>query len=203
MALIYDQFRAVALYLDPAKPSLQRLPSADPSLTVVAEIAAATKMRGTASRASLLHALLDTWDIYECDVLLIDSLHVFHVSCQSDIAANLHRFISKGINVISLGEPWLDTRQMSCSGLIEYVAWISRFSSDLHKERVIEGLAKARSNGVSLGRPADPVKPSYNEVAYLRESRSLSWTEVFKALGGKWSVATLRRIYRTGGSVFE
>lgn len=201
MALIYDQFRAVALYLDPAKPSLQSLPSADPSLTVVAEIAAATKMRGAASRASLLHALLDTWDIYECDVLLIDSLHVFHVSSQADIPANLGRFLSKGINVVSLGEPWLDTRHVSCKGLVEYVSWISSFSSAIHKANVINGLAKARTNGVSLGRPVNPTKPTFDEVAFLREARSLSWTGIFNELGGKWSVATLRRIYGSGKSI--
>ena len=83
-----------------------------------------------------------------------------------------------GIGFASLTES-IDTETASGRMLVVFLAAISEFERELTKERVVCGLARARANGVTLGRPRRGF--DVQRAIQLRDS-GLGYKQIAKAL---------------------
>jgi len=76
-----------------------------------------------------------------------------------------------GVKVKSLKEPWLDPTSPTYELLLPIFAWVARQESLRIRQRVQAGLARARAEGVRLGRPPVEVNPQQvSEVYAARKS---------------------------------
>lgn len=89
------------------------------------------------------------------DVCLVWSLDRL---CRGGIPAIftlISSFRQYGCAVISVKESWTETATGPMAELLTaIVAWVGKFESDRKSERVYAGLARARKEGKTLGRPA-------------------------------------------------
>ncbi len=58
-----------------------------------------------------------------------------------------------GVKVISLKEPWMGTEGPMQELLLAVFGWAAQYESNIKSERTRAGLARARSEGKTLGRP--------------------------------------------------
>jgi DNA invertase Pin-like site-specific DNA recombinase len=71
---------------------------------------------------------------------------------------------SKGANIKSLKETWLDTTTPHGKLMFTIFAGLSQFEADLTAQRTIEGLAAARARGRLGGRPKIKVENAARAV---------------------------------------
>jgi len=108
-----------------------------------------------------------------------------------ELVLALEEFQTLGINFVSLNES-IDTTTPMGKFFFSVVAAFAEFERSIIRERVRQGIDRARSEGKSLGRPRVEVDPL--QVAGLR-SRGMSWNEVADKLNvGR---GTAERAYRT------
>jgi len=88
-------------------------------------------------------------------------------------------FGSKGIDVVSIKDP-IDTTTPSGKLLFHIMAAIAEFERDLIRERVMDGIGRAKREGKQIGRP----KEKFN-VGLAREMRrqGYSYDQIARALG--------------------
>ena len=65
----------------------------------------------------------------------------------------IHRFEKVGCRVVSAQESWTEVDSDLRDLLLSIVGWVARMESQRRSERTKEGMARARANGVKLGRP--------------------------------------------------
>ena len=95
----------------------------------------------------------------------------------------------KGVEFVSLSEK-IETKTPMGRLMVAFLAAMCEFEAAVTRERVIEGLEVAKSNGVKLGRkPTDPKK--LDAAVKLYQSRAYSVRGIAKLSGV--SVATLYR----------
>jgi DNA invertase Pin-like site-specific DNA recombinase len=89
---------------------------------------------------------------------------------------------SKGANLKSLKESWLDTTTAHGKLLFTFFAGISQFERDQISERTKEGLAVAKKNGRLPGRPkTDKDKIEY--ARYLLDQGNMTMQQVADKVG--------------------
>ena len=71
-----------------------------------------------------------------------------------DLFEIVEQIQSKGANIKSLKESWLDTTTSHGKLMFTIFAGLSQFERDLTSERTLEGLAAAKARGRSGGRPS-------------------------------------------------
>jgi len=110
---------------------------------------------GNADRRSFLKMLEDSGSVENrFDLLLIWSLDRFSREGIPNTLAYLQRLERNGVAVKSLQESWLDTRDEGLGQLlIAIFSWVAAQERKRIVERTEAGLAKARKNGKTLGRP--------------------------------------------------
>mgnify|MGYP000229536094 CR=1 FL=1 len=106
-----------------------------------------------------------------------------------DIQQTIGLLVKKGIKVHSLDLPFNSVMTSEDKLMLAIFSAFSAFEKDRIRERTIEGQARARAEGKTIGRPA---KASPEKVAELRES-GLSISVTAKQLGV--SEATVKRLY--------
>ena len=109
------------------------------------------------------------------------------VSNLIEIVGRIH---SIGAHLISLGEPWMNTKSAQGELLFHIFAAFAEFERDLTRQRIRDGLEVARSRGRMGGRPSLP-EDKIKMALKLYDSKTLALNEIVKATGV--SKATLYR----------
>lgn len=115
------------------------------------------------------------------------------VSNLISIVESIH---SIGAHLISLGEPWMNTKSAQGELLFHIFASFAEFEREMTRQRIKDGLHVARSRGRKGGRPSLP-EEKINMAMKLYNSKSLSLNEIVKLSGV--SKATLYRRLRKSG----
>lgn len=100
-------------------------------------------------RPELMH-LMD--QLRDGDIVIISELTRLSRSTK-DLFVIVEQIQSKGANIKSLKETWLDTTTPHGKLMFTIFAGLSQFESDLTAQRTREGLAAARTRGRLGGRP--------------------------------------------------
>ncbi|MGI2259871.1 recombinase family protein [Shewanella sp. GXUN23E] len=117
-------------------------------------------------------------------VLKLDRLGRDNIDVQNTIAM----LQEKGVNVHSLDLPVADLTSSEGKLMLRMFTAFAEFERDRIRERTMEGQARARAEGKTIGRPA---KATPEKVAELRQTMSIAKTA--QALG--ISEATVKRMY--------
>ncbi|SDX41433.1 recombinase family protein [Litoreibacter albidus] len=94
----------------------------------------------------------------------------------SSIARELH---SKGVALKATEQP-VDTGTAAGKAFFQMLGVFAEFETNLRKERQLEGIAKAKADGVYKGRKASI---DVNEVKRMRNEEGKGATEIARALG--------------------
>ena len=108
----------------------------------------------------------------------------------SNLISIVEKIHSIGAHLVSLGEPWMNTRSAQGELLFHIFASFAEFERDLTRQRIKDGLAVARSRGRKGGRPSLP-EEQIKLALKLYDSKQLALNEIVKATGV--SKATLYR----------
>ncbi len=124
----------------------------------------------------------------ELDTLLLWALDRLSREGIGALARYMEQLRAAGVRVLSHQEPWVDTSGPVSDLVIAVFAWVARQERERIAERVRAGIARARAQGVRLGRPRRAV-----DVATVRERRARgeSWRKIARAL--RIPTSTLRR----------
>jgi len=87
----------------------------------------------------------------------------------------LEKLKACGVRVLSHQEPWLDTSGPVADLLVAIFGWVAQQERERIRERILAGLARARSQGKRLGRPKfnldhEEIKARYFELKSLRKT---------------------------------
>lgn len=145
------------------------------------------KVTGTKKERPELDKMLD--ELRAGDTILITELTRLSRSTK-DLFKLVEQIESKGTNIKSLKESWLDTTTPQGKLMFTIFAGISQFERDLISQRTLEGLASARARGRNGGRPSKD-KKDIDKALKMYESRLHSVSEIEKTTGV--SKATLYR----------
>lgn len=107
------------------------------------------KITGTKADRPQLNRLLDK--LRKGDIILVADLTRLSRSTK-DLFNLVEKIESKGANIKSLKESWLDTTTPHGKLMFTFMAGISQFERDLISQRTKEGLAAARARGKKGGR---------------------------------------------------
>lgn len=127
-------------------------------------------------------------DVRPCDVLIVWRLDRLgrSMSHTMGLVADLD---ARNVRLLSVGEPWLDTAGPTRGLLVAIFAWVAEMERRTLVERTKAGLARAKAEGIRLGRPrASTVRL---EAASARIAAGATCAEACRAEGV--SPATLRR----------
>lgn len=145
------------------------------------------KVTGTKKERPELETMLG--ELREGDTIVITELTRLSRS-RKDLFDLVEQIESKGANIKSLKESWLDTTTPQGKLMFTIFAGISQFERDLISQRTLEGLASARARGRKGGRPSKNQK-DIDIALKMYHSQLHSVAEIEKTTGV--SKATLYR----------
>ncbi len=87
------------------------------------------------------------------DVLIVWALDRLSRQGINHITNLIEYFKLYHVRVVSMQEPWLDSDGPMQELLLAVFAWAAAYESRIKSERTLAGLARAKSEGVKLGRP--------------------------------------------------
>lgn len=134
--------------------------------------------------------------VREGDVLLVTKLDRLARS-----AADLHRIVedlnSRGVGFRVLDDATLDTTTRTGKLVFGILASIAEFETAIRRERQMEGVAKAKAEGRTGGRPASLTADHRADIVRLhREGTSIR--KIAAAVG--FSTATVQKVLKSGAS---
>jgi len=145
---------------------------------------------GSKDRRPELDKLMDMAKKRLIDCVIVWKLDRFGRSLKHLVTA-LDEFEKLGVSFISYRET-LDLTSSTGKLMFHIIAAMSEFEKSLIKERVIAGIANARSKGIRIGRkPIDPI--SIEKMFELR-AQNLSYEKISKEL--KLSVGVIHKTLR-------
>src|SRR5262245_6302866 len=110
-------------------------------------------------------------------------------------AAHLHQIVEtldrKGVGFRVLDDPSLDTTTRTGKLVFGILASIAEFETALRKERQLEGIAKAKAEGRTGGRPALVTQAVKDEMRRLHAEEQLSIRKIAARVG--FSKATVQK----------
>ncbi len=137
------------------------------------------KMTGKIKERPELNRLLD--NLRQGDVVIVTELNRLSRSTK-DLFTLVEQIHSKGADIKSLKESWLDTTTPTGKLMFTFIAGISQFERDLIAQRTKEGLASARARGRNGGRPKKSTD-SIDLAIKMYNSKNCSLSEITKATG--------------------
>jgi len=127
----------------------------------------------------------------EGDTLLVTKLDRLARST-SDLYRIVSQLAEKGVEFKVLDDPAIDTSSRTGKLVMGILALIAEFENDIRSERQMDGIAKARNQGVKFGRKPLLIAETIRKVKKLRKSgktvpeimrqTSLSKASVYRAL---------------------
>ncbi|WP_418136437.1 recombinase family protein [Agrobacterium sp. El2ro-1b] len=128
-----------------------------------------------------------------------DTLLVTKLDRLARSTSDLYRIVSnleqQGVAFKVLDDAAIDTSSRTGKLVMGILALIAEFETDIRKERQIEGIAKAKAEGRSGGRPAKVTDDVRKQVMALRH-QGVSIRKVADAIG--YSKATVQKIVAAG-----
>jgi DNA invertase Pin-like site-specific DNA recombinase len=137
------------------------------------------KVTGTKRNRPELNKLLEF--LREGDTVIVTDLTRLSRSTK-DLIEIAELIATKGANLKSLKETWLDTTTAHGKLLFTFFAGISQFERDQISERTKEGLAVAKKNGRLPGRPATD-KDKIEYARYLLDQENMTMQQVADKVG--------------------
>ena len=116
----------------------------------------------------------------EGDIVIVSELTRLGRSVK-DLIELVERIHAAGANIISIGEPWMDTTSVQGSLIFNIFAAFAQFERDLTRQRVMDGLEAARARGRKGGRPTVPEDKA--ALAIRMHSNSCPISDIIKATG--------------------
>ncbi len=156
----------------------------------VASVYRDTRTGSRADRAGL-RAVLAAGHAREYDVLLIWSLDRLTREGIGAMLRYLETLRAMHVRVLSLTESWVDTSSPVWDLLVAVFAWVAQQERQRIGDRVRAGQARARAQGVHLGR-----KPRVVDIEELcrRRAAGQGWRRIARAM--RTPTSTLRRRFR-------
>ena len=145
------------------------------------------KMSGGTEDRPALKSLMDDARRRRIDGVLVARFDRFARSSRTPVLA-LEEFQSLGVEFISLAEN-LDTATPMGKAVFTILAAMAELERSIIRERVTAGLAKAKADGVQLGRPRAGF--DVNRAVGMKRAGH-TWSQIAEAVGA--SSATLRRM---------
>lgn len=128
-----------------------------------------------------------------------DTLLVTKLDRLARSTSDLYRIVSnleqQGVAFKVLDDTAIDTSSRTGKLVMGILALIAEFEADIRKERQMEGIAKAKAEGRSGGRPAQVTDDVRKQVMALRH-QGVSIRKVADAVG--YSKATVQKIIAAG-----
>ena len=137
------------------------------------------KITGTKKEREELEKLLE--QIRQGDTVIISELTRLSRSTK-DLFTLVEQIQSKGADIKSLKETWLDTTTPQGKLMFTIMAGLSQFERDLISQRTKEGLASARARGRNGGRPSKGEK-EIKKAIKLYDSKEYSVKEIEEMTG--------------------
>lgn len=137
------------------------------------------KVSGAKRNREQLNALIDY--IREDDTLVVYKLDRLARSTK-DLLDIVEKLKEKGAGIRSLSEPWLDTTSPAGKMIMTVLAGMAEFERDLIRERVIDGVERAKKRGVKFG-PKFKLTPEQREAAKEMRENGKSASEVARVFG--------------------
>lgn len=146
---------------------------------------------GARSDRAALAAVLAGAHLREFDVLLIWALDRLSREGIGPMVRYMEQLRGAGVRVMSYQEPWLDTGGPIGDLLVAIFGWVAQQERRRLGERVRAGQARARAQGVHLGR-----KPRDVNIEELRRRREAgeSWRRIARSM--RTPMGTLRRYWK-------
>ncbi|WP_105190752.1 recombinase family protein [Pseudoalteromonas sp. T1lg48] len=182
---IYARVSTSELTVENQLEAIQRAGYSVPANRVITEVVSGgvNAMEREAFKAMVTHKLEkgDTVVVQRLDRLGRDNIDVQQV---------VELFVSKGIRLVSLDLPVRDLSSSEGKLMLQLFSAFAEFEKNRIKERTIDGLKRAKSEGKKLGRPSN--ESLRGEVVQMRKSMSIAG--VAKELG--ISVSTVKRLQK-------
>ncbi|TJV39138.1 MAG: recombinase family protein [Mesorhizobium sp.] len=125
-----------------------------------------------------------------------DTLIVTKLDRLARSAAHLHEIVeglnAKGVGFKVLDDPSLDTTTRTGRLVFGILASIAEFETALRRERQMEGIAKAKAEGKTGGRPALVTPEVKTEIARLSAEEGMSIRKIAAHIG--FSKATVQKV---------
>lgn len=137
------------------------------------------KLTGTKTDRPELNKMLS--ELQDGDTIIISELTRLSRTTK-DLFKLVEIIESKGANIKSLKENWIDTTTPQGKLLFTIFAGISQFERDLISQRTKEGLSSARARGRKGGRPFKD-KKDVELALRMYDSREYTTAEITKASG--------------------
>lgn len=137
------------------------------------------KITGTKKNRPELEKLLD--NLRAGDIVIISELTRLSRSTK-DLFELVEQVHSKGADIKSLKESWLDTTTPQGRLMFTFMAGISQFERDLISQRTREGLEAARARGRKGGRPTKD-KKKIDLALKMYQGKEYTINEITKATG--------------------
>lgn len=183
-AVLYLRVSQEDMKLENQVPHLERIAAAR-DLEIV--FCYAERMSGSKRNRPALDAMMVAAKRGDFDVVLVWALDRLGRSMPA-IVDTIQTFDSVGVSLVSHQETWLDMQGPTRSLLISVMAWVAEQERTRLIERTRAGVARARRDGKTLGRPRRVI--DINAVLKLRKD-GLSIAVISKRLGV--GVGTLHR----------
>ena len=128
----------------------------------------------TDDRLALKEALRGA-HLRQFDVLLVAALDRVSRGGVASLAGILERLAASGVGIKSLREEWLDTTSpLTRELLVAVFGWIAKVERAQLIERTLAGMARAKRQGVRIGRPqaidADQARRAFTKCGSLRKA---------------------------------
>jgi DNA invertase Pin-like site-specific DNA recombinase len=136
------------------------------------------KVSGAVTQRQQLKRALDALD--EDDVLLVTRLDRLARSTR-DLLNTLAAIAEKKAGFRSLGDAWADTTTPHGRLMLTVLAGLAEFERDLIRARTSEGRARAKANGVKLGRKFKMTPHQRREALARKERGKESQTEIARS----------------------
>ncbi len=136
------------------------------------------KVSGAVTHRQQLKRVVDAMD--EGDILLVTRLDRLARSTR-DLLNTLALIAEKKAAFRSLGDAWADTTTAHGRLMLTVLAGLAEFERDLIRARTSEGRARAKANGVKLGRKFKLTAHQRREALARKESGKESQTEIARS----------------------
>jgi DNA invertase Pin-like site-specific DNA recombinase len=114
-----------------------------------------------------------------------DTLVVTKIDRMARSAGHFHEIIKtlaeKGVTFRAMDDPEADMTSRSGKLLLGILALIAEFENDIRRERQLDGIAKAKMNGVKFGRKLEITDAVVEEIKTMRHDEELTITQIMKA----------------------
>jgi DNA invertase Pin-like site-specific DNA recombinase len=116
-----------------------------------------------------------------------DTLVVTKIDRMARSAGHFHEImktlVQKGVTFKAIDDPEADMTSRSGKLLLGILALIAEFENDIRKERQLDGIAKAKKQGVKFGRKLEITDAVVEEIKGMRRDDGLTIPQIMKAKG--------------------